>query len=334
MLNEKEDYSVAFIICTEAGKLEKKSRLFVESLRNFGGILAKTNVYSISPREKKSQLSERTRTFFKEQNVIHEAVNVNSKYPDYSMANKIYSAAYYENKLTEDLLVFCDSDLLILNSLDELLIPKSKDVAFRVVARKNVGSDGKDTNADYWKSLYKILGVNKISFVTTALGERIFSYFDGGLIVAKKKIGFFNQWKENFEKVMKCGLEPDQGIYFLEQTLIGATYSQMDLNAKKLPISYNYPLLRHHDLLSLGLHLSIQEINMLHYHRAFDAPKSINVAEHLKGFSGPKLKWIEEYLIKHEINPSPFKRDLHYKFLLEKESIKKTMMRNKNQKLN
>ncbi len=306
--------SIGIIICTESGKLEKKSRLFVKSLREFGGSLSSANIYSISPRKRKTDLSKKTIDCFKQFKVNHLAVGVNQSHANYNMANKIYAAAYYESQLNEKTLIFCDSDLLVLGNLDRLLISKEYDAALRVVARKNTGTNGEDENASYWHKLYEVFGVKQRAFIHTALGEKIYPYYDGGLIAVKRELGFFGQWRKNFEYAMSIGIHPPKGLYFLEQTLIAVTLMQMQLKVKELPLSYNYPIFRHSDLRERKQELSLNQIKILHYHKAFDQPLNLSLGKELKGLGSPRIKWIEEQLQLEEINPNPFVHDAHYDF--------------------
>ena len=312
--------SVAFIICSEKGLLEKKSLLFAKSLRKFGGILKDAPIYSIAPRQGKN-ISIDTLTAFNELNVTHLYLNLNIKYKSYNFANKIAVCTYFERQLSEDILIFCDSDQLVLGEINEFLL-NEEDIAMQYVAIKGIGSDGKDDNANYWKKLYELTNVKEQKFIELSNHQRILQYFNAGLIVVKRDIGLFDEWSKNFDLVMKSQLMPSKGDFFLEQSVLSATISAMELSIKVLPKGYNSHLLKHTDLHEAFLRITNGDIKMLHYHNSFDAPNKIMPP---KDFFSPEkttsLHWINEELKNCGINKKLILTELEATFNLNKDKL-------------
>lgn len=296
--------SVAFIICTEKGLLENKSLLFARSLRKFGGALKDATIYSLAPRKGKD-ISKNTRDAFKVLKVTHEYHDLNKQYKDYDFANKIVACTYFEQELTEEILIFCDSDQLVLGDLSEFLLD-TEELAMQYVAIKGIGSNGEDENAFYWKRLYELCQIKEPSYISLQDGQSIYQYFNAGLIVAKRGIGLFKKWSYNFDLLMKKGIEPPKGKFFIEQSVLSATISAMALSVKVLPEAYNYHLLKH-TRLNEALHkIDNGEIKLLHYHNAFDQEKKHELPKSLNLKKSIKLNWLNEELKKLGFNKKPF----------------------------
>jgi hypothetical protein len=321
-------HSVAFIICSEKGELEKKSLLFAKSLRNFGGVLKDAPIYSVAPRKGKN-ISEKTLNIFRELNVNHQYLNLNTKYSTYAFANKIEACTYFEKQLTEDLLIFCDSDQLILGGLDELLL-KDESLAMQYVAIKGIGSNGKDNNAEYWKELYKLTNVKTQHYITLPDNQQILQYFNSGLIVVKRNLGLFKKWNKNFDLVMQSQLIPTKGDFFSEQSVLSATISAMEISVKVLPKSYNFHLLNHTNLDEALQKIENGEIRMLHYHNTFDFPNKIILPE---GFylrkNSSKLNWINMELNNCGVNKKLLMTPLEETFDLNKKELESLFKKKK-----
>ncbi|MBO3699052.1 hypothetical protein [Roseivirga sp. E12] len=324
-----QNKSIAIIICTEPGSLEGMSQLLVKSIRKFGGKLKDAPIYSIQPRNPEL-LSSKTITVFEECNVQHEYILLNEKYSDYGFANKVMACDYYARHLSEDFLLFLDSDQIVLNDLDDLSNESQMDVCMRVVNLKGIGTDGNDQNASYWRALYELLEVKKRTYTTTGIGrQRIFSYFNAGLIFARRTSELFQQWKTNFEQLMASDLRPKEGLFFVEQSALSATISSMELIVNELPITYNYSPQTHFHLAKSNTQLALDQIHTFHYHRLFKPPERLNLQKDFKTFQGPKLDWLKRELVSCGINSQPFYEEWELELLTQKKLILQQM---KNQK--
>ena len=238
--------SIVFIICTEPGILEKQSLLLVESLRNFGGSLKDVPVYSFQPRRGKD-LSKNTLKLFEDLQVCHQKFLLNVKYPMYGVANKPFACAYAEETIDADILVFLDSDQCFFSSPNQLLLSPEYDVAVRPEDLNLIGSKGKnEKNEEYWSNLYRICQTKYQIFVNTTVdNQKIRAYWNSGLVAVRSNRGIFTAWRNNFEKVMELGIQPERGLFFVEQSVLSATICSITDAILTLPMSYNYPLNLH-----------------------------------------------------------------------------------------
>lgn len=292
------------IICTEKGKLEKYSVLLCRSIRKFGGEFSDAEIFSFAPR-KGFEPSMSTLKEFKDLNVNHESIILNTKYRTYPLANKPLVCAYFEERFPHESVVFIDSDQIIFNEPKQFLLPDKLDILLRVVDRKGVGfSTNKELEYSYWKQLAEKIGFeyedNK--FLETSEGDQIHPYFNSGLIITSTSFGLFKKWKENFELIFASSIRPENGDFFLEQSVFSATVLQMKLNYDLVENNYNYPFSIHDEVIKEKQLNDLSDMITAHYHNMF---VSKNQPGYLKYFltGTDKGKWLASQIKKLEIKP-------------------------------
>jgi hypothetical protein len=272
---------LAFVICTEEGPLERLSTLFARSLRTFGGTLRDAPIYSIAPRPGRD-IRRTTYQDFDKLGVTHRYIPLNIDFQDYKFANKLYAASYAEANIDSEIIVFADSDLIFLKEPAALLVPPGYDVALRPEDMKGVGVTGEeDTEYPYWRQLYNLCNVTDITYVETPIDkQRIYGYWQAGLAASRRTTGLFSLWRENFTKVMRSGIKPASGIFFVEMTTFAASVSGARLKVSRLPDSYNYPLHLHHQIAPSERAKNLRDLTVVHYHRAFNNATGAGFARH------------------------------------------------------
>ena len=272
------------VICTERGSLENTSKLLVSTLRKFGGSLKNTPIISYQPR-KGLTISESTKKFFDLNQVEHRAIVLNTDFVDYPLANKPLACAYHEQNSQAETILFLDSDVLILNEPTQFLELGDADVMLRPVGFKNIGSSRpNDKTHYYWQKLYDLFGVKAHRMVTSLNDQQeILEYYNTGHILSKRSTGLFSQWAENFRRASADGVEPPESHFYLEQSIFGATVSQLELNVKPFKTPYNYPVHFLKNRHSLANHpafiANFEDIVSLHYHKVFDQPEGKEIMQ-------------------------------------------------------
>lgn len=270
--------NIEIIICTEGGYLESMSKLLVTSLRGFGGPFSDIPIFSYQPR-KNNKISKKTIAFFEKNQVEYINNNLNKRFAYYPLINKPLACAHREYNTNADILIFLDSDIFFLNEPTELIDFHEADVILRPVDVKNIGTESlEDENSSYWNELYQLLNVNVRRKVTTTVDNKdILEYYNSGHIVTKTRNKLFNSWKENILKAMDAGINPQTGLFYLEQSVFAATISQMELNVKYLNNNYNFPIHLLNRMENRNYYLSnFDKIVSLHYHKIFNNRKGIN----------------------------------------------------------
>jgi hypothetical protein len=295
---------IAFLICTEPGRLEKQSILLAESIRKFGGSLKNTPIYSFHPR-KGEPISKPTMNAFESLGVLHQQIILNTDFHEYYLANKIVTCAYAEQNIDADILVWLDSDKCFFAEPKEFFLPSNYNIGLRPETGRGIGSKGKwDIQDSYWKKLYEVCDVKGEIFVNTLIGNtRVRAYWNSGMVATRRYAGIFTAWKNNFEKAMKLKIAPPQGIYFLEQSLLSATVCSMEENIFTFSPSYSYPLPLHNRLSKPAKLKSFDEIVSIHYFNMFfynDWENSLNSLRNLDKTSD-KFKWLRESIDRHKM---------------------------------
>ena len=208
----KKCKSVAFVICTER-HFEKKSLLLVRSLRHFGGALgANSPIISYSPRQKAAPSDDVIRQLAAlDVQLVFDVSN--SRWPDYPFANKVVACAHAEQNLNVDVVVWLDSDQIVLREPGALQLSPDIDAAARPVSFKNIGfGSDDDASYSYWMKLYEIGGaLPKRKVETTLGGEVIWEYYNGGLIAARRNAGIFCHCEHIIGRILEIwSISPDR----------------------------------------------------------------------------------------------------------------------------
>jgi hypothetical protein len=118
--------------------------------------------------------------------------------------------------------------------------------------------------------------------------------------VVRKNKGIFQNWKENFEKVMKEGLMPAGGIFFVEQSVFAATVSALNCRIKKFSPLYNYPIHLHTKIPDPNEKAKcISDIVSAHYHKIFIRGFPDKIFGQLIDPKDPKSRWLIKNLEKY-----------------------------------
>ena len=289
--------SIAFIACVESGNLENQALLLFCSIRKYAGRYKNAPIYSFRPRTGDA-LEKGTLMAFDELNIMHSDEVLNAEFQRYPRANKIFACAKAEERLKEDILVFLDSDTVIVKEPDAFGLSENILAAVRPVDNKNEGSTGSDdSNDEYWKKMYLICGVKESSFVETVVGrERIRSFWNSGLVVVRRSEGLFRLWQDNFLKIMRSNHLPGGRIAFVEQLSLSPTLAKVSDKIKILDYRYNYPLPKRSLLIQPYCDAEIDDLVHIHYHRWFNKPGFLEMLRPPLNRNSEIYKWISSFL--------------------------------------
>lgn len=307
--------SIALIMATEGGNhLEQESLLMAESFRKFTNRFQNVPIYSFQVREQ-PDVSLETCSKLESLGVKHEKVVLNTKYPDYPLANKPLLCAYAEKLIDADILVFLDSDLVFFSDPQEFMLPTEYDVGIRPEHHKMIGSEGiLDPNENYWMKLYQLAGVDRTDwFVTTTVDQKkIRAFWNSGVVAVRKKLGIFTAWKKIMDKLLEEGTSINKDNWYYEQSALSATICSLTNNVFHFSPGYNYPIHSHNNMPAHERLSSLEEMICIHDH-LFRPRKEkyreriwVKTLKHLKNFdrSTPKYKWLYNYLETHHPEPN------------------------------
>ena len=301
---------IAFVACVESGALEQKARLLVRSLRRFGGAHRDAPIHTFAPRAGLG-ISSATRELFADYGVAHHDEILNADFAGYGVGNKIFAAARAEEIATEEVLVFVDTDTVIVGEPRELELHGDVDVAVRPVEfhrwreasddrhhrRVSSAGDG-DRGDDYWLRMYELLGIEARPFLETSCDRvRIRAYANSGLVAVRRDAGIFAQWKRDFLALAAAGHLPAGGdMHYMDQLSLAATLARAWKRACVLDGRYNYPLVGRPLLAEPLCRARLDELVHLHYNRYFHEDGFLTALQPAVERDGDVVPWLHAQL--------------------------------------
>ncbi len=158
-------------------------------------------------------------------------------------------------------------------------------------------------HAEYpvWQALLKRHGIDRPVYTRTLIGdERIFGWWNSGLVAVRRKAGIFGRWQEIFDANWNEEIWPKVGEYrfFTEQMSFGLALMATRARLRSLPIEYNYNVTIH-DRLPRRMQLrALEEIATIHYHKLLEKASWQDPFARLRSLrpKGERLEWLREQM--------------------------------------
>lgn len=277
---------VGFVACIEGGTLETQALRLFESIRLYTGRFKDSALYALSPRAG-HPISMTARRQLEALEVHYIDTLLNTECPEYGSANRVAAAAHIEATHPHELLVILDSDTLFLREPQAFNLPPEVDVAVRPVDMKGISTTGPEDAFDaYWRQLCECCGVDydalpwRESFLDR---YRIKANYNGGLVVARGKLGIMRRWADFFFTSLRQGVRPHThsqtfraGAGWVEPAagnLWGSNQAALALaiwgatrQVQELPPTYNYPLHMHAQVDPTLTQTVFPQLVHVHYH--------------------------------------------------------------------
>jgi hypothetical protein len=267
MLSQAPADALTFVCCIESGPLEGMTLLLVESLRKWGGAFAQCKVVAVTPRFG-PPLGRATHKGLAQLGVEYLRVSDRNKHAWFGFLNKPYAIAIAEERATTPCLAWIDGDILVVGEPTELALKDDEDFAACAFDR-NIGSTGPDDPFDrYWQKVAEVfqISVDSLPWIVTEQEKtRIRLYWNSGLFVWRRSVGFAHQFLEDCKRLLESPVaSAEAGIYFTDQVTLGITMVKMKLRWRALSYAYNYALgskINH-----LYDPAKFRETHIVHYH--------------------------------------------------------------------
>lgn len=261
---------ITFVSCVESGPLETQTIRMMESLRRWGGRFVDAPLLAVTPRFG-SPLSYETHKAFERLNVKHIRFQADNPYSWKGFLNKHFALAAAEEYSDSEFIGWLDSDLLIVDEPNCLILEKGEDFA-ACASDKNIGTVGpEDEYYSYWQEACRIVGIDIEDLpwiVTEREKERIRLYFNSGVFVYRRSTQFAQVHLEDTIRVFDSRITSRalKKMYFT-QHILGMTMIKMGLSWRALPHSHNYGMgSKTYDRWYKKEEL--QEAKIVHYHDA------------------------------------------------------------------
>jgi len=262
-------------------------------------------------------ISPRRREAFDRLGVRIVRIPVVSPCPEYGTSYRVLACEAYEARGGGRLMIFLDSDSLILCEPDFGLA--GADVAARPVDLRGVCTTGEgDENDAYWRALCGVCRVDyeQLPWVTTTVDHcQVKACYNGGLTVVHSDHGLFARTADFFRRSLEAGLRTrrDEGVGFSaghgdvcvrgerlrgsSQACMSVAAASPGLDVRILPEGQNFPLHYYHHLLAEGLFDRPVLIAHAHYHHHLRDPAARNpLLEDGPGFPEDGRAWLRHRL--------------------------------------
>ena len=284
---------------------ERKALLLIESIRAFAGSLSQAPIWCFTLSNEKS-LSEKTndRLSALDATLIHFETDIRT--PQFPFIRKALISAQAESTAQDktDLLVWLDTDTIVLQEPKGFLLREGKSLGCRPVHHTNIGSRYDDPLDPFWTQIYRYCRVpeDRVFAMTTHVdGTRIRPYFNAGLLVVRPERRLLQIWRDTFLRIY--GAAEFQELYkkderytvFMHQAVLAGTVlsTLRTEEIEELPSTYNYPLHLYGEDVTDLRPSSLEELTTFRYEDFFENPewkKKIPAGEPLK-------QWISERLL-------------------------------------
>ncbi len=258
LLSSKID-KLTFACLARPGRSALEAVMLTASLREFGGHYADSPVWIFTPDSetcwKESEISALT-----ELGVQIESYPVPSKIKDFPFGPKVLAAEAAEKKAREGsrLLVWMDSDSLIISEPLGLILSEGQKIGCRPVDHTLIGSEWEKPVDPFWTRVFQDCGVgeDRIFSVRTSVDEKMIrAYLNAGFLVIRPELGFLAAWARAFQEMFARPEYQDfyeehilYRIFFHQAVLAGVMLASFSADKYSwLPPFVNYPLHMHVD---------------------------------------------------------------------------------------
>lgn len=284
---------------------EINALLLVESIRTFAGSLSRAPIWLFTP-EYGEQLSEVVIKRLLALNVALEPFEVDAEVVQFPFTGDVYAAALAESMARgrTALLAWLNSNTIVLQEPEDLLLQEGKSLGYRPVHHINIGSRYDKPLDHFWARIYsrcKVPEDRVFPMKTHVDGLIVRPYFNAGFHVTRPEGNLLREWRDVFLKVYK---EPDfQELYqrdelykiFIHQAVFsGVILSTLATDEiQELPSRYNYPLHLHSEDVTEYRPSSMEELITIRHEGFYKDPEWIKKMPAKE----PLKKWITEHLL-------------------------------------
>ena len=246
-MSDPTDKTILMTLVSTAGQ-RARAKLLIESIRSFGGNLSDCPIWLFESDPQGAPCGALAADGVD----IHPLV-LPDTVKDYWFGAKVTACSRAEELARPGVrsLIWLSSDCLIVKPPILFDLDPAYDAAARPVHIRNVGLGANEPLDDFWRGVYKRLGVSEIqttveSFVDV---QRIRAYLNSHILAVNPTRGIFRRWFDEFEALVcdqdfqKAACQEVRHQVFLHQAVLSALIVTM-IELERihiLPPDYSYP---------------------------------------------------------------------------------------------
>jgi hypothetical protein len=254
-------------------------------------------VYAFQPRAG-WEIGAETRKALAALDVHHNAEVLNTEFSEIGVLNKVFVCARAEEILSEETLVFLDSDTFFTAEPADLDLAPSQCAAVRPAESAFLNSTGPtDPHDVYWQAVYRAFGIENQPYVETEFGRRVRAFFSAGLIAVRREAGLFREWRRTFQHLASTGLlHPETGLRRMDEIALAAVLTPIFDRVKLLDGRYNYLIYRRALLAPQWRQAQLSELAHIHYRDRLERPGFLESLDPPLEPDCEILTWLREFL--------------------------------------
>jgi len=284
---------------------ERRLLLLTESIRAFAGSLSQAPIWCFILGDERN-LSETAKDRLSALNITFIHFESDAKIPRFPFMRKVFVSAQAESiaQGKTDLLVWLDSDTIVLQEPKGFVLQHGKSLGCRPVHHTLIGSRYNEPLDRFWMQIYRYCRVPEdrvFPMMTHVDGTLIRPYFNAGLLIVRPDKRLLRIWRDNFLETYKAAdvqelYKKDEryAVFMHQAVLTGTVLSTLQTDEiDELPPTYNYPLHLYWEDVTDSRPSSLEEMITFRYEDFFESlewRKKIPAKEQLK-------KWIAERLL-------------------------------------
>jgi hypothetical protein len=261
----------------------RQAIVLIRCLRTFGGQFAHRPVWMWVPAGE-DMFSEADQAELARLDVRQFSFEVDSNVGAFPFAPKVLAAAYAESLAqTEKVerLVWMDSDTLVIQEPNGLLIPPETQLGYCPVHHRLIGSRLIDPLDAFWSLVYETCSVppERVFAMRTVIDEvDIRPYINAGCMVTRPETGLLRAWSDQFRVLYRDArfeaFYEQHMLYriFVHQALLAGVMMARLTSSEMIELSrrFNYPLHLYADHESANRPASINDLVTCRYESVFD----------------------------------------------------------------
>jgi hypothetical protein len=268
--------SAAFVCCIEAGPLEAMVIRLATSIRRHGGRFSNCPILVFRPRAG-APVSRATRAMLKALDATLHDVRSPWLYWWNQYFGKAKACKDAELLTNEEIIIFLDSDALILDEPSELMFAVDDGIVACPGFDKGLATTGPgDERECTWMSACAAVGmdIESLPWVRTAVSHTLVRlYFNGGVFAFRRGREFGAKWLETYGALTRARITfgGSTGVNGVSELTAAIAAVQAGLRFRPLSHSHNYSIPSWQAQTYRGA--GFPEARILHYHSAM-APES------------------------------------------------------------
>jgi hypothetical protein len=298
-------HPIIFVTYAELPQQLYCARVMVESIRTFGSNYKDVPVW-LYVTEQLQKDSTATLQKFASLNVDIKTSQAPEEARWFSLANIVFMAAQIETDAESQaaVIVMLGPDTVILQALDEFILPREISLGYRPVFHRNINPLFSEPLDDYWARAYEIMSIQKSTvfpMVTPADDDTIRPYFQAGCLAVRPEKCIFRKWKEQFTALYSDSLirrmsqkEIRLRIFTFQVALTGAILNNLErLEMMQFSDKINYPIFFREMFGAKRDFHDITNTTTIRYESFFNNPPD-GWDKHLTG-PADRIAWLKEH---------------------------------------